>query len=92
MARDRCPGVAPSVEAGQPALPPQALHLAENPCLSLAHVGGRLVDPQLLRVGQDRGQQRGLGEDPLGGLGAFGRWNVGNWVADTQQMRHAIGL
>jgi 3D-(3,5/4)-trihydroxycyclohexane-1,2-dione acylhydrolase (decyclizing) len=32
------------------------------------------------------------GPDPLGGLGAFGRWNVGNWVEDTQAMRHEIGL
>ena len=32
------------------------------------------------------------GPDPLGGLGAFGRWNVGNWCRDTQAMRHEIGL
>jgi len=32
------------------------------------------------------------GPDPLGGLGAFGRWNVGNWVEDTQALRHKIGL
>jgi 3D-(3,5/4)-trihydroxycyclohexane-1,2-dione acylhydrolase (decyclizing) len=32
------------------------------------------------------------GPDPLGGLGAFGRWNVGNWVKDTQALRHKIGL
>jgi len=32
------------------------------------------------------------GADPLGGLGAFGRWNVGNWVDDTQSLRHEIGL
>jgi len=32
------------------------------------------------------------GPDPLGGLGAFGRWNVGNWVDSTQAMRHDIGL
>ncbi|MFH1539984.1 MAG: thiamine pyrophosphate-dependent enzyme [bacterium] len=32
------------------------------------------------------------GPDPLGGLGAFGRWNVGNWVADTQALRHKLGL
>ena len=32
------------------------------------------------------------GPDPLGGLGAFGRWNVGNWVRDTQALRHEIGL
>jgi 3D-(3,5/4)-trihydroxycyclohexane-1,2-dione acylhydrolase (decyclizing) len=32
------------------------------------------------------------GDDPLGGLGAYGRWNVGNWVADTQRLRHESGL
>jgi 3D-(3,5/4)-trihydroxycyclohexane-1,2-dione acylhydrolase (decyclizing) len=32
------------------------------------------------------------GEDPLGGLGAFGRWNVGNWADETQALRHEIGL
>ena len=33
-----------------------------------------------------------FGEHPLGGMGAFGRWNVGNWVEATQAMRHEIGL
>lgn len=32
------------------------------------------------------------GTNPLGGLGVFGRWNVGNWVQDTQTLRHKIGL
>jgi len=32
------------------------------------------------------------GDDPLGGMGVFGRWNVGNWVEDTQALRHKIGL
>jgi 3D-(3,5/4)-trihydroxycyclohexane-1,2-dione acylhydrolase (decyclizing) len=32
------------------------------------------------------------GDDPLGGLGAWGRWNVGSWVHDTQALRHSIGL
>lgn len=32
------------------------------------------------------------GTDPLGGLGAFGRWNVGGWCADVQALRHEIGL
>jgi len=32
------------------------------------------------------------GPDPLGGLGAFGRWNVGCWVEDTQALRHKIGI
>jgi 3D-(3,5/4)-trihydroxycyclohexane-1,2-dione acylhydrolase (decyclizing) len=33
-----------------------------------------------------------FGPHELGGMGVFGRWNVGNWCADTQAMRHAIGL
>lgn len=32
------------------------------------------------------------GEHPLGGMGVYGRWNVGNWVKDTQALRHRIGL
>ena len=32
------------------------------------------------------------GPDPLGGMGVYGRWNVGNWCADTQSLRHNIGL
>ncbi|MCC6157728.1 MAG: thiamine pyrophosphate-binding protein [Deltaproteobacteria bacterium] len=32
------------------------------------------------------------GANELGGLGAFGRWNVGNWVEDTQRLRHELGL
>jgi len=32
------------------------------------------------------------GPDPLGGLGAYGRWNVGNWAPETQALRHEIGL
>lgn len=32
------------------------------------------------------------GDDPLGGLGAWGRWNVGNWVAETQALRHEVAL
>ncbi len=33
-----------------------------------------------------------FGPDELAGLGAFGRWNVGNWTEQTQAMRHKIGL
>jgi len=33
-----------------------------------------------------------FGDDPLGGMGVFGRWNVGCWCAETQAMRHRIGL
>ncbi len=32
------------------------------------------------------------GDDELGGMGVYGRWNVGNWCRDTQAMRHDIGL
>jgi len=32
------------------------------------------------------------GDHELGGLGAFGRWNVGNWVHEAQKLRHKIGL
>jgi 3D-(3,5/4)-trihydroxycyclohexane-1,2-dione acylhydrolase (decyclizing) len=33
-----------------------------------------------------------FGPDELGGMGVFGRWNVGNWCAETQDLRHKIGL
>jgi 3D-(3,5/4)-trihydroxycyclohexane-1,2-dione acylhydrolase (decyclizing) len=32
------------------------------------------------------------GTDELGGLGAFGRWNVGIWSEKTQKLRHELGL
>jgi 3D-(3,5/4)-trihydroxycyclohexane-1,2-dione acylhydrolase (decyclizing) len=32
------------------------------------------------------------GPDDLGGMGVFGRWNVGNWCVDVQAMRHRIGM
>jgi 3D-(3,5/4)-trihydroxycyclohexane-1,2-dione acylhydrolase (decyclizing) len=32
------------------------------------------------------------GPDELGGMGVFGRWNVGTWSEDTQTLRHQIGL
>lgn len=32
------------------------------------------------------------GPDPLGGMGVFGRWNVGNWCVDVQSLRHKIGI
>jgi 3D-(3,5/4)-trihydroxycyclohexane-1,2-dione acylhydrolase (decyclizing) len=32
------------------------------------------------------------GSDPMGGLGEYGRWNVGPNVAETQALRHEIGL
>jgi len=33
-----------------------------------------------------------FGPDPIGGMGVFGRWNVGNWCVTTQSLRHRIGL
>jgi thiamine pyrophosphate-dependent acetolactate synthase large subunit-like protein len=33
-----------------------------------------------------------FGSDPLGGLGAYGRWNVGSWVDEVQALRGKIGL
>jgi 3D-(3,5/4)-trihydroxycyclohexane-1,2-dione acylhydrolase (decyclizing) len=33
-----------------------------------------------------------FGDDPMGALGAWGRWNVGPWVEETQALRHRIGL
>jgi 3D-(3,5/4)-trihydroxycyclohexane-1,2-dione acylhydrolase (decyclizing) len=33
-----------------------------------------------------------FGEHELGGLGAYGRWNVGSWVDDTQEMRKAMSI
>lgn len=32
------------------------------------------------------------GPDELGGMGIYGRWNVGNWCEETQALRHQIGL
>jgi 3D-(3,5/4)-trihydroxycyclohexane-1,2-dione acylhydrolase (decyclizing) len=33
-----------------------------------------------------------FGRNELGGMGVFGRWNVGNWCDETQSLRHEIGL
>jgi len=62
--------------------------------------GGR--SPEALRVALDVARAyEGLslihvpvywGSDPLGGMGVFGRWNVGNWCVETQALRHEIGL
>lgn len=32
------------------------------------------------------------GDDPQGSVEAFGRWNVGSWVEDTQALRHRMSL
>lgn len=33
-----------------------------------------------------------FGDDPLGGLGSFGRWNVGNSIEDTEARRHEMEI
>ncbi len=62
--------------------------------------GGR--DPAALKAALEQaGSHAGLsfihvpvyyGPDPLGGMGVYGRWNVGNWCDEVQGMRHTIGL
>ncbi len=32
------------------------------------------------------------GQHELGGMGVFGRWNVGRWVEETQKLKRKIGL
>jgi 3D-(3,5/4)-trihydroxycyclohexane-1,2-dione acylhydrolase (decyclizing) len=66
----------------------------------LALDGG--TTPQELEAALEQaGQHSGLsmvsvrvyyGPDELGGMGVFGRWNVGPWCEDTQALRHEIGL
>jgi len=66
----------------------------------LALDGGK--SPADLKLALDQaGRHRGLslisvkvyyGPNELGGMGVFGRWNVGNWCEQTQAMRHEIGL
>ncbi|MFA5064384.1 MAG: thiamine pyrophosphate-dependent enzyme [Dehalococcoidia bacterium] len=58
--------------------------------------------PERLRTALDRAYEYdGLsliyvpvyfGENELGGMGVYGRWNVGNWCESTQALRHDIGL
>jgi 3D-(3,5/4)-trihydroxycyclohexane-1,2-dione acylhydrolase (decyclizing) len=66
----------------------------------LACDGGHSVDSLTAALKKAHGY-RGLsvihvpvyyGPDPLGGMGVFGRWNVGNWCDTVQAMRHSIGL
>lgn len=59
-------------------------------------------DPQSLQESLDKAfTHKGIsviyipvyyGPDDLGGMGVFGRWNVGNWCQETQSLRHKIGL
>jgi 3D-(3,5/4)-trihydroxycyclohexane-1,2-dione acylhydrolase (decyclizing) len=66
----------------------------------LALDGGRSPEALQAALEQD-GSHAGLalihvpvyyGPDPLGGMGVYGRWNVGNWCEDVQTLRHEIGL
>jgi 3D-(3,5/4)-trihydroxycyclohexane-1,2-dione acylhydrolase (decyclizing) len=66
----------------------------------LALDGGRT--PDALQVALEQaGKYEGLsfvhvpvyfGPDPLGGMGVYGRWNVGNWCDEVQALRHEIGI
>lgn len=62
--------------------------------------GGRTPESLLAALDQ-AGKYAGLslihlrvyfGPHPLGGMGVYGRWNVGNWCEDVQALRHEIGL
>ncbi len=62
--------------------------------------GGRTVD-ELVRALDEARAYEGLslihlpvycGPDPLGGMGVFGRWNVGTWCDEVQSLYHTIGL
>ena len=62
--------------------------------------GGSTLD-ELFRALDEARKHEGLslinvkvyyGEDEMGGMGVYGRWNVGNWSDDTQKLRHEIGL
>ncbi len=66
----------------------------------LALDGGNTPDSLQVALAQAR-QYDGLslihlpvyfGKNPLGGMGVYGRWNVGNWCEDVQSIRHKIGL
>ena len=66
----------------------------------LALDGGRKVEALVAALNQARAYDGlslihvpvYLGPDELGGMGVFGRWNVGNWCAEVQALRHRIGL
>ena len=66
----------------------------------LALDGGRTPE-SLTSALEQAGNHNGLtlihvpvyfGPDPLGGMGVYGRWNVGNWCDEVQKLRHTIGL
>jgi 3D-(3,5/4)-trihydroxycyclohexane-1,2-dione acylhydrolase (decyclizing) len=62
---------------------------------------GGFSTQSLLAALQNARRQNGLslvyvrvyfGNDPLGDMGVFGCWNVGNWCEEIQAIRHQIGL
>ncbi len=76
------------------------IHWAEAVPGVLALDGGRTIR-SLQEALERAGNHRGLslihlpvyyGPDPMGGMGVYGRWNVGNWSEEVQQLRHEIGL
>ncbi|OGN88733.1 MAG: hypothetical protein A2Y88_13165 [Chloroflexi bacterium RBG_13_48_10] len=67
----------------------------------LLHLDGGCTPEQLQKSLDQAGRHTTLslihlpvyyGSHELGGMGVFGRWNVGNWVEETQGLRHEIGL
>jgi 3D-(3,5/4)-trihydroxycyclohexane-1,2-dione acylhydrolase (decyclizing) len=64
-------------------------------------VDGGFTPETLLTALNRAGKHEGLslihvpvyfGSNPLGGMGVYGRWNVGNWCDEVQSLRHKIGL
>lgn len=68
---------------------------------NLLVIDGGCTPETLLEALERAGEYSGLsfihvpvyyGPDPLGGMGVYGRWNVGSWSDEVQAMRHEIGL
>lgn len=57
--------------------------LAEQGRYAIAFTGDGsfLMNPQVLVY---------YGPDPLGGMSAYGRWNVGNWCAEVQKVGSGV--
>lgn len=62
---------------------------------------GGFTTGELLAALDNAGKYQGLslihvpiyfGEDPMGGYGSFGRWNVGPWVENTQALRKEMKI
>jgi len=67
----------------------------------LAGAGGRGTPETLHAALEQAGKHTGLalihvpvyyGPDPLGGMGVYGRWNVGNWARMSRNCATKIGL